>query len=174
MHVGIFFSHIYICEFLYYLILVVMFSVISYLWLSCAEISCNLTGYWILCFYSIVRQYFFFFFFFLFLLLCSSTGGAVDCSGGRSTKLKMAAGQRTMGTVHIAAMHQCTVTKRPDPASNEPKPPMIRDWTWTMPQRMEEETWHWTGPARLSWCSALTRHWWRKKTPRWQGETVLF
>lgn len=142
-------------------------------------------------FYSIVRHLSFFifvnfvarmlillvFFLHLFLLHCSlrsSTGGAVDCSGGRSTKLKMAAGQRTMGTVHIAAMHQCTVTKKPDPASNEPKPQTIRDWTWTMPQRTEEETWHWTGPVRLSWCSVLTRRWWRKKTPRWQGEPVRF
>ncbi len=142
--------------------------------------------------YSIVRQLSFFifvtfcgqnvhfacfFFLHLFLLHCSllsSTGGAVDYSGGRSTKLKMAAGQRTMGTVHIAAMHRCIVTKRPDPASNEPKPLTIRDWTWTMPQRTEEENWHWTGPARLSWCSALTRRWWRKKTPRRQGESVLF
>lgn len=104
---------------------------------------------------------------------CFTTRGAVDCSGGRSTRSRMAVGRKTMATAHTAVTRRCTVTRRLGPASNEPKLLTTRVLTWTMPRKTEEETWRSTGPVRSSWCFVLTQRSWRKKTPHRHGGRSL-
>lgn len=94
-----------------------------------------------------------------------------DCSEGRSTRLRTAAGQKTMATARTAVTPLSTVTRRQDPASNAPRLQTTRAWTWTTPQRTEEEgTRLWMEPVRSSSSSGLILLSWRRRTPPKPGE----
>lgn len=96
-----------------------------------------------------------------------------DCSEGRSTRLRMAAGQKTMVTARTAVMPLSTVTRRQDPASNAPRPQMTRAWTWTTPQRTEEGTQLWMEPARSNLSSGLILLSWRRRMLPKPGDWTL-